>query len=127
MEQREMKKLIAAQQTELDAVLLYQGLAKLMKTEEEKQVLLGIAADEGRHAGILKQITGADLKPKKTLAKATAVMYKIGGKRLLFPFMAKFETNSYFTYQPFFETYPQIADIASDETRHGHLLTEMIK
>ena len=119
--------LIASQQTELDAVLLYQELAKLMNTEEEKKQLLGMAADEGRHAAILRGITGKQLKPKAALAKATAAMYKIGGKKLLFPFMSKFEIESFFSYQKFFTKYPEIAAIASDEIRHGHILNELMK
>ncbi len=119
--------LIASQQTELDAVLLYQKLAELVKDEEQKKTLLSMAADEGRHAAILKGITGAELKPKDTLAKATAAMYKIGGKKLLFPFMSEFEINSFFSYKKFFTKYPEITKIASDEIRHGHLLAEMLK
>ena len=123
----DMQVLTTSQQTELDAVLLYQALAKLMKTEEEKQTLLAMAADEGRHGAILRGITGKDLKPKPALAKAAAALYKVGGKKLLFPFMAKFEIESFFSYQKFFAAYPEIAAIASDEIRHGHLLTEMMK
>jgi len=125
MEQTEMKALIASQQTELDAVLLYQKLASLAKTEEEKQTFMGMAADEGRHGAILRGITGADLKPKDTLAKLAGTLYKAGGRKLLLAFMSRFEIESFFSYQKYFTQYPQIAAIASDEIRHGHLLTEM--
>ena len=123
----DLEKLIASQQTELDAVLLYQKLAELTDNEEHKKALLSMAADEGRHASVLKGITGAQLKPKDTLAKAAAAMYKIGGKKVLFPFMSEFEISSFFSYKKYFTKYPEITKIASDEIRHGHLLIEMMK
>ncbi len=122
----DLEALIASQQTELDAVLLYKELAKLVKSEDERKTLLSMAADEGRHAAILKEYTGAPLKPNPTLAKAAAAMFKIGGKRLLFPFMAEFEINSFFSYKKYFVKYPEITKIASDEIRHGHLLSGML-
>ncbi len=122
----EMDKLIASQQTELDAVLLYQALAELAKSEEEKQTFLAMAADEGRHAAILRGITGAQLTPKNTLAKLSATMFRFGGRKVLLHFMAQFEINSFFSYQKYFDRYPEIASIASDEIRHGHLLTAMM-
>lgn len=96
------------------------------ENEDERKTLLSMAADEGRHAAILKEYTGAPLKPNPTLAKAAAAMFKIGGKRLLFPFMAEFEINSFFSYKKYFVKYPEITKIASDEIRHGHLLSGML-
>ncbi len=126
MATNEMDALIAAQQTELDAVLLYQELSKLMKTEEEKEILLKMAADEGRHGAILRGITGAELKPKPLMARAVCTMYKILGRRAVFPLMSDFEINSFFTYKKYFTKYPEIAKIASDEIRHGHILASMM-
>ena len=126
MAKTEMDKLISAQQTELDAVLLYKKLAELSKSESDRETLLKMAADEGRHASILKGITGAMLTPSDALAKMGAAMFKVSGKKILFPFMSKFEVNSFFSYQEFFTKYPEIAKIASDEIRHGHLLYEMM-
>ena len=96
-----------------------------MKTEEEKKLILSLAADEGRHAAILRGITGTALKPNNKLAKVSAAMYKIGGRKLLFPVMSRFEINSFFTYQKFFETYPEISKIAADEIKHGHILNDL--
>mgnify|MGYP002622979080 CR=1 FL=1 len=122
----DIEALISSQQVELDAVLLYKALADLCKNEEEKNTFLSMAADEGRHAAILKEYTGALLKPSDKLAKMAAAMYKNGGKKLLLRIMSEFEINSYFTYQKYFVNYPKIANIASDEVRHGHLLSDMI-
>ena len=124
MDEKERKALIGFQQAELDAVLLYQGLAELMKTEEERTLMLKIAADEGRHAGILKQYTDEKLTPNPKLGKTVAALYRVMGKKTLFALMSKFEINSAGTYEPYFEKYPAIAGIAADEIRHGHLLND---
>ena len=57
MKQEVKELLVQYQQGELDGVLVYQALAKLSPNESMKKALLELAADEGRHAGILKKYT----------------------------------------------------------------------
>jgi hypothetical protein len=59
------------------------------------------------------------------IGKLGGTPYRTGGKKLLLAFMSRFEIESFFSYQKYFTQYPEIAAIASDEIRHGHLLTEM--
>lgn len=59
--------LIKAQQKELDVVLMYRGLANLAKDEPTRKTLLRCAADEGKHAAMLKTLTGVNLTPSHTL------------------------------------------------------------
>jgi len=61
----EMKFLLKSQQGELDAVLMYKALANKVKREKEAEAFRQLAADEGRHAAVLKQITKTVLKPRK--------------------------------------------------------------
>lgn len=117
-----MQKIIKFQQGELDAVVLYRGLADKMDNEEDKKLLLSIAADEGKHAAILKKITNADLKANDGLKKTVLFLYKIVGKKFLFKIMAKSESIAAKGYKPFFNEYPQLREIADDELRHGELL-----
>ena len=119
------KILINFQQAELNAVVLYKGLAERIKNNEDKDLLLSIAADEGRHAAILKQYTKKQLTPKSTLKNAVVFMYKIIGKKALFSVMAKFEKSAGKLYEPYFEEYPEIKTIAADEIRHGKMLLGM--
>lgn len=127
MDKDELKALIGFQQGELDAVILYQALAKRMKDEETKQILLSIAADEGKHAAILRQYTETKLEPKPTLKNVSLLAHRIVGKKTLFKIMAKFEYNAANNYAPYFEKYPRIRDeITPDETKHGNLLMSLI-
>lgn len=121
------KLLLAAQQSELNAVVMYKALAEKMKTESDKELMLALAADEGRHAAILKDITQEILKPKSVLKTATLPLYAVCGRKFTFLMMAKFEYAADKTYKGFFEKYPQTKQIAADETKHGDMLKQALK
>lgn len=123
----EMKALLAAQQSELDAVVLYKALANKMKSKSDKELMLSLAADEGRHAAILKEITQQTLKPKSALKNLTLPLYAVLGKKIAFKIIAKVEYAGGDTYKQFFEKYPKTKEIAADETKHGNMLKEAIK
>ena len=46
------EELLRSQQGELDAVLMYQRLAKVVKTDKEREAFLQLAKEEGRHASV---------------------------------------------------------------------------
>ena len=46
MRQEQYKELLRSQQGELDAVLMYQGLAKVVKTDKERETFLLLAKEE---------------------------------------------------------------------------------
>ena len=52
MKQEQFKELLRSQQGELNAVLMYQRLAKVVKTEKERDAFLQLAKEEGRHASV---------------------------------------------------------------------------
>ena len=62
------EELIRSQQGELNAVLMYQRLAKVVKTDKEREAFLQLAREEGRHASVFHVYTKQALKPKKTMA-----------------------------------------------------------
>ena len=123
MAKTEQEKLIAFQQGELDAVYMYQKLAEIMKTDEDKKLMLSLAADEGRHASILKTYTNdTSLKPDKKLGNTVAILYRVLGRKIMFSLMSKFEIDAEGTYRPYYSKYPEIAKIGADEIKHGNLL-----
>ena len=91
MDDKTLKALLGAQQGELDAVLMYQSIAKKIKNEEIKALLLDSAKDEGRHASVFHKITKIDLRPKRTLAILVPILMTILGKKLVFRVIAKSE------------------------------------
>ena len=83
MKQEQLQELLRSQQGELNAVLMYQRLAKVVKTEKERDAFLQLAKEEGRHASVFHAYTKEALKPKKTMAVIMPLLYRIlGGKRL---------------------------------------------
>lgn len=123
----EKKKLIKLQQGELDAVLMYQRLAVLSKNQKHKEVLLKIAADEGKHSAIAKKYTGENLAQGTKLASIIGFIAKLIGLNLTFKLLAKAEFKAKDMLSPLTEKFPEIHEVIKDEEEHGRLLTSLVK
>lgn len=117
----ERKKLLKAQQGELDAVLLYKKLAALMKDEDKRKKLLKVAADEGKHASIIKQYTNETLSPKPGKARLIAMLYKVLGEKFTMNLLAKGELKSIDSYSTLVGEFPRIQEIINDEALHADI------
>jgi len=124
MDQFKMKSLLKAQQGELDAVILYQSLAKLTKNSKVKEKFTQIAADEGKHAAILRSYTGEKLKPKNTNAVIVSFIYKTFGHSLTCKLLSKGEMNAIPNYKKMLSDFPKVKEIMDDELRHANIATE---
>lgn len=125
--EKEMKALIAAQQGELDAVLMYNALAKVVKDEKDAETFKQLAAEEGHHASVFKSLTNAVLKPKKTLARLVPFLYRIIGKKLLYPIIAKSEYGADANYEQFVDKFEIVRSVKADEKRHGDTVRELLE
>ncbi len=123
----DMKVLLKAQQGELDAVLMYNALAKKVKDKHDAEVFLQLASEEGHHASVFKNLTNQTLKPKNTLAVFVPLMYKIIGKKRLYPIIAKFEYGAVKTYEPVAAKFPEVESVKNDEHRHGDTVMGLLK
>ena len=85
MKQSEQKTLLKSQQGELDAVLMYNALADVVKDKKDAETFRRLASEEGHHAAVFRALTGEALKPKKTLATWLPILYKLLGKKRLYP------------------------------------------
>ena len=121
------KTLIKAQQGELDGVETYLMLAKVVHNEDDVKAFKELAADEGRHAAVFKNITGEVLKPNKTQAFAVAVLYSLLGKKILYPLIARFEYAAIPGYEERMKDYPEVESVKDDEKRHGDTLIGLLK
>ena len=117
--------LIKAQQGELDAVIVYRRLAEAMNDSKLEKVLLRIAADEGKHAGILKKYTGETLRATKAKALLVMFMYRILGFKFIRKMLAKGELKAVKGYALLVADFPKIDKIVSDEALHADLLNNM--
>lgn len=120
------KILLKSQQGELDAVLMYQALAKVVKDTKDADTFRKLAAEEGHHAAVFHGLTNENLKPKKTLAILMPILYKIIGKKRLYPLIAKGEYAAAENYAPVVEKFPVIESVRKDETRHGDTVAGLL-
>lgn len=126
MTQSERKTLLGAQQGELNAVLMYNALADAVKDKKDAEVFRLLASEEGRHAAVFKALTGEILKPKKTLAILLPILYRLLGKKRLYPIVAKFEYAAADTYTPVAAEHPEVQSVKNDETRHGDTVLSLL-
>ena len=109
----EQKLLLIFQQSELDAVKMYQVLTEKAAGEDEKQLLRGLGAIEGRHAAVLRGITGvSDLKPTDKMAKPIGLLREKLGKKATYTLLALGEHGAYYLYQPFARKYDALKQVA---------------
>lgn len=126
MNQTDMKTLLKAQQGELDAVLMYNALADTVKDKNDAETFRRLAAEEGRHASVFKNLTNQTLKPKKTLATLLPILYHLLGRKRLYPIIAKFEYGTADTYEPVAADFPDVQSVKDDEKRHGDAIMGLI-
>ena len=93
------EELLRSQQGELDAVLMYQRLAKVVKTDKEREAFLQLAKEEGRHASVFHAYTQKALKPKKTMARIMPILYCLLGRKRLYKLIAKGEYDAAVGYE----------------------------
>lgn len=125
------KFLKASQQGELNAVPMYLNLSRKFekKNPQVAETLKIMAADEGKHATVFKNLSGEVLKPKLFQAKAVPVLMRLIGKKTMFKIIAKQEYKAYDTYAPWVKKYPEVAAVQADERKHGDMamkITELL-
>lgn len=124
---KEMKVLLKAQQGELDAVLMYEALAKAAKNPADAEVFRVLAKDELRHALVFYRLTKKRLLPKPGKAVLLPALYKSIGKERLYPMIAKREYEAFNTYAPVANRFPSIKRVQKDEAHHGDVIMGMLR
>lgn len=126
MKQEQFKELLRSQQGEQNAVLMYQRLAKVVKTEKERDAFLQLAKEEGRHASVFHAYTKEALKPKETMAVIMPLLYRILGKKRLYKLIAKGEYGAAVGYEHLIADFPDVESVKNDEKRHGDIVSGLL-
>ncbi len=127
MDRNELKTLLKAQQGELDAVRMYNALAKAVRDQNDAEAFRRLAAEEGRHAAVFKNLTNRTLQPKNTLAAIIPILYKVLGPKRLYPIIARFEYGAVSTYEPVAASFPEVESVKDDEKRHGDTVMGLLR
>ncbi|MCR5090071.1 MAG: rubrerythrin [Oscillospiraceae bacterium] len=125
--QKERKVLLRAQQGELDAVKMYNALARTVKDPRDAETFRRLAAEEGHHAAVFKALTGQLLKAKNTKAILLPILYRVLGRKRLYPIIAKGEYDAADTYRPVAESFPEVESVKKDEQRHGDTVLALLQ
>lgn len=123
---KEMEMLLAAQQGELDAVLMYNTLAKKVKDKKDSETFKRLAAEEGEHALVFKKITNKVLQPKKGKSIIVPLLYSILGKKKTYNILANGEYNAAKKYDCLIENFPEVNAVKDDEVRHGDTVLSLL-
>ena len=111
--------LLKSQQGELDAVKMYNALAKAVKDPRDAEAFRRLAAEEGQHAAVFQVMTNEVLKPKSTKAIVSPILYRLLGKKKLYPIIARKEYDAVKKYEPVAARFPEVESVKKDEQRHG--------
>ena len=122
----ERKVLLKAQQGELDAVKMYNALAKTVSEEKDAEIFRQLAAEEGRHAAVFKAMTGEVLKPKSTKAILLPSLYRVIGRKKLYPMIAKGEYDAEKKYISVAAHFAEVESVKNDEHRHGDMVMALL-
>ena len=122
----ERRALLKAQQGELDAVKMYNALAKTVKDPKDAKTFRELAAEEGHHAAVFKSLTDQVLKPKSTKAILLPILYRVIGKKKLYPIIAKGEYDAVKKYGPVAARFPEVERVKNDEQRHGDTVLALL-
>ena len=122
----ERKVLLTAQQGELDAVKMYNALAKVVKDTKDAETFRQLAAEEGHHAAVFKALTNEVLKPKSTKAIVIPILYRVIGKKRLYPIIAQREYDAVRKYEPVAAKFPEVESVKNDEQRHGDTVLALL-
>ena len=126
MTEEDRKILLKSQQGELDAVLMYNALADACSDPLDRATFQQLAREEGHHASVFHQLTGKTLKPKKGQAVLVSMLYRIIGKKKLYPKIAQGEYDAVKNYAPVVQKFPEIESVQKDEQRHGDTVMALL-
>ena len=126
MTQEQFKELLRSQQGELNAVLMYQRLAEVVKTDKEREAFLQLAKEEGQHASVFHAYTKEALKPKTAMAVIMPFLYRILGKKRLYKLIAKGEYDAAVGYEHLIADFPDVESVKNDEKRHGDIVSGLL-
>ena len=116
---QQMQALITAQQGEEDAVYMYQQLAKVVRDEADRAAFLRLAGDEKRHSDVFRKYSNMDLKANPAKGIFVPLMYRILGKKRVYPIIAKGEYDAAEKYKHIIDDFPEVVEVMNDEVHHG--------
>ena len=115
----QMNSLITAQQGEEDAVYMYEQLAKVVRDDADRKAFQRLAGDEKRHSDVFRKYTNMDIEANPAKGTFVPLMYKVLGKKRVYPIIAKGEYAAAEKYKHIIDDFPEVVEVMNDEVHHG--------
>lgn len=120
------RQLLTAQQNEITEHAIYSQLAERIKGRHNRQVLLKIAEEEKKHAGIWRQYTGRQLRPRRGRVLFHTALANLFGFTFAVKFMEKGEELAQVNYEEIANEVPEAGEIKKEEEEHEHHLLNLL-
>ena len=101
--------------------------AKNVKDEADKNAFIRLAGDEARHAEVFRKYTNRVIRPKKTKGVVVPLMYRLLGKKKVYPIIAKAEYDAAEKYKHLLADFPEVETVMKDEVHHGDAVKGLLK
>ncbi|MDO6993924.1 VIT1/CCC1 transporter family protein [Brachyspira innocens] len=121
-----LKLLLEMQQNEVTEHAVYLNLAKFVKKEDDKKVLIRIAKEEYAHSKILEKYTNKKLKPQKFKVFKFFILSFIFGYTFVIKIMEGGEKDAEYIYSKIVEEVPDAKKIAFEEDEHEKSLIDIL-
>ncbi len=121
------KKLITAmQQNEITEAAIYRNISTMVKSPQDKQVLLDISACEEEHAAIWQSYTGISPKPQKLKVLWYTAIARFVGYTFALKLMEGGEHSAGNAYAELTHEVPEAVQIAREEQEHEAALIDLL-
>lgn len=120
--------LLKIQLREITESQIYRNIAKITKDENNKNILLKIAADEEQHYKFIKAYTNTDVQVNKRIVRFYSFIAKTLGFTFAVKQMEGRENQAYklYSYDELSNKLPEFAKMAKEEESHEFLLLDML-
>ena len=126
LEEQTQQTLETYQQIEITEYHIYKNLAKLVKEDENREILEQIAEDERRHAQEWQQYTQRDIKPNRWDIIKYTLISRIFGFTFGIKLMERGEENAQANYARLRDQVPEIDNWIQEEEIHEQKLLAML-
>ena len=116
----------ASQKNEITEYRIYTRLAALEKDPHNRQLLLGIAADERAHYDFWASRTGVQISPNRLKVLAYVLIARVFGLTFGLKLMEKLEEGGQRTYVTLTADIPELEPVHADEERHERELLGLL-
>lgn len=114
------------QQNELTESVIYTGIAKFAKGEENRATLLRLAKEEKAHYEIWKKYTGEEMKPEGLKVLKYKLLARVLGFTFAVKLMEKGEEYAQAEYEALAAEVPESIAIRAQEDEHENALLAML-